>query len=262
MKKILPLLPHSDTPCLGEKHKLTSNNPLETWAKQPEPRYDYNLTLPGLEKLMFHAAPHLAWAITVEWAVGARPGPSELYALQWSHVNFDKCRIRIPGTKTLSSDRIIPISPAFCDDLKKREKKAECAFICEYKGQRVKTMKTAFRGAQKRAKLPYHVRMYDIRHLFVSVLLDGGAAVGAVSRLIGHSAVATTQNWYYHLMPDEMERAISLKPELLIEAAQGIESPGEDTQGAVFCLKSAKNCQNDGNDNHTNIEIKLVKTAN
>ena len=198
----------------GTKHKITTVNPLETWEKQAEPRLEYNLTLPILEKIVEHAAPHLKWAITVEWAIGARPGPSELYALKWSHVDFDRCRIRIPGTKTDHSNRLIPITEEFLADLKKRESKAGCEFICEYKGHGVKTMKTAFKGAKRRAGLDMPIRMYDIRHLFVTVLIDGGAAISAVSRLIGHSAVATTQDWYYHLMPGEMERAINLKPSL------------------------------------------------
>ena len=37
--------------------------------------------------------------------------------------------------------------------------------------------------------------------------------IATVNSGAGHSAV-TTQNWYYHLMPGEMERAIALKPSL------------------------------------------------
>lgn len=129
-------------------------------------------------------------------------------------MDYDKCRIRIPGTKTELSNRLIPITEEFRDDLKEHESKAKCEFICEYKGRGVRTMKTAFKGAKRRAGLDIHVRMYDIRHLFVTVLLDGGAALSAVSRLIGHSAIGTTQDWYYHLLPGEMERAIALKPSL------------------------------------------------
>ena len=40
----------------GTKHKITANNPLETWEKQSEPRLEYNLTLSILEKLVSHAA--------------------------------------------------------------------------------------------------------------------------------------------------------------------------------------------------------------
>ena len=41
----------------------------------------------------------------------------------------------------------------------------------------------------------------------------GAATVGlaAVSRMIGHSRIATTQEWYYHLLPGAMREAIAFK---------------------------------------------------
>ena len=84
--------------------------------------------------------------------------------------------------------------------------------MIEFRGRGVKTTRTAFKRAQERAMLPYHVRMYDIRHLFVTLLLDGGAGLAAVSRMIGHSRIATTQEWYYHLLPGAMRDAMAFKP--------------------------------------------------
>lgn len=196
----------------GTRHKLTTGNPLDTWEKQPEPRKELLLTVEGLQKLYRHCSPHLQWAIAVEWEVGARPGPTELYAIQWMHVDFERCLIRIPGTKTVLSNRLIPITPVFRDELKKRRESALSEYVIEYKGRGVRSTRKAFEGAQRRAKLPYHVRMYDIRHLFVTLLLDGGAGLAAVSRIIGHSRIATTQEWYYHLLPGAMKEAIAFKP--------------------------------------------------
>lgn len=196
----------------GTRHELTSGNPLGTWKKQPEPRRELLLSVEDLEKLYQHAAPHLQWAIAVEWEVGARPGPTELYAIKWIHVDFERCLIRIPGTKTVLANRLIPITPAFCQELQKKREEAQSEYVIEYRGRGVKTMRTAFKRAQERAKLPYHVRMYDIRHLFVTLLLDGGAGLAAVSRMIGHSRIATTQEWYYHLLPGAMREAIAFKP--------------------------------------------------
>ena len=198
----------------GVKYGLTNNNPLKLWTKQPEPKLEFELTFSGLEAIYNNASKHLQWAIAVEWEVGARPGPSELYALKWRHVNFERCMIRIPGTKNVHSNRLIPIMPAFRDELANRMQMAESEFVIEYKGHGLKTMKTAFNSAQRRAKLPYHVRMYDIRHLFVTMLLSNNADLNAVSRMIGHSEIATTQEWYWHLLPGKMEQAITLKPRL------------------------------------------------
>lgn len=196
----------------GTKHEFTAGNPLSTWEKQPEPRRELLLTIEDLEKLYQHAAPHLQWAIAVEWEVGARPGPSELYALRWMHVDFERSLIRIPGTKTLLANRLIPITQAFCFELQKKRELPQSDYVIEYHGRGVKSMRTAFNRAQERAGLPYHVRMYDIRHLFVTLLLDGGAGLAAVSRMIGHSRIATTQEWYYHLLPGAMREAITHKP--------------------------------------------------
>lgn len=199
----------------GNKHRITAGNPLETWEKEPEPRKELLLTAKDLEKLYEHCAPHVQWAIAVEWEVGARPGPSELYAIKWMHVDFERCLIRIPGTKTVLSNRLIPITPAFRDELKKRKETALSEYVIEYKGRGVGSTRKAFEGAQRRAKLGYHVRMYDIRHLFVTLLLDGGAGLAAVSRMIGHSRIATTQEWYYHLLPGAMREAMAFKPPAL-----------------------------------------------
>lgn len=159
----------------GTRHELTAGNPLSTWKKQPEPR-------------------------------------TELYAIKWLHVDFKRCLIRIPGTKTVLANRLIPITPAFSLELQKKRDEAKSEYIIEYRGRGIKTTRTAFKRAQERAKLPYHVRMYDIRHLFVTLLLDGGAGLAAVSRMIGHSRIATTQEWYYHLLPGAMRDAMAFKP--------------------------------------------------
>ena len=199
----------------GRKHEMTMRNPLDKWSKQKEPRLEFNLTVPDLQKLYHCAAPHLAWAIKVEWHLGTRPGVSELFSLLWRHVDFESKVIKIHGTKTDGSFRVVPLLPGFLAELQEKQKNSQSAFIVEYKGRQVKKLQTAFEGAQKRAKLGYHVRMYDIRHLFATTMLNGGADHAAVSRLLGHSAISTTHKWYYHVMPGETHRALAVKPELI-----------------------------------------------
>lgn len=198
----------------GRKHELTLRNPLDKWSKQREPRIEFNLTVPDLKKLYECAAPHLAWAIKVEWHLGTRPGASELFALQWRHVDFEQGLIKVYGTKTDGSFRAVPLVPEFLAELVAKRERALSDFVLEYKGRPIKKLQTAFEGAQKRAKLGYHVRLYDIRHLFATTMLNGGADHIAVSRLLGHSAMSTTHKWYYHLMPGEMQRATAIRPSI------------------------------------------------
>ena len=196
----------------GRKHDLTTKNPLDKWEKQKEPRIEFNLTVQDLIKLYRCSAPHLAWAIKVEWHIGTRPGPSELFSIRWPHVDNENSLIRVYGTKTDGSFRVVPVDAGFNQELMKRRETALGEYVVHYKGRPIKKLQTAFEGAQKRAKLDYHVRLYDIRHLFATTMLNGGADHQAVSRLLGHSAVSTTHKWYYHFMPGEMHRAIATRP--------------------------------------------------
>lgn len=200
----------------GRVHELTTKNPLIRWQRQPEPRIEFNLTVADLQKLYACAAPHLAWALKVEWHIGTRPGSSELFAIRWRHVDFENALIRVYGTKTDGSYRVVPVLPGFLSELGEKRQTAPGDYVVAYKGRQIKKLQTAFEGAQERAKLGYHVRMYDIRHLFATTMLNGGADHAAVSRLLGHSAVTTTHKWYYHVMPGETARAIALKPDLLL----------------------------------------------
>uniref|UniRef100_B8J300 Integrase family protein n=1 Tax=Desulfovibrio desulfuricans (strain ATCC 27774 / DSM 6949 / MB) TaxID=525146 RepID=B8J300_DESDA len=197
----------------GRKHELTATNPLDKWERQKEPRLEFNFSVPDLLKLYDCAAPHLAWAIKVEWHIGTRPGRSELFALRWRHIDFESRIIKIYGTKTDGSFRAVPMLPHFEAALKEKRKQALGEFVVDYKGRQVKKLQTAFEGAQRRANLGYHVRLYDIRHLFATTMLNGGADHAAVAKLLGHSAVSTTHKWYYHVLPGETRRALAVKPD-------------------------------------------------
>lgn len=198
----------------GLRHGLLATHPLTNWRPKVEKKKPFTLTLANLHALWACAAPHLQWVITVEWEVGARPGASELFALKWIHIDYAALTIHIPGTKTSTSNRTLPISPSFAAKLKKRQALAQSSYIIDYKGQPVKSVKTALRKARERAGIESAVRLYDIRHLFASTMLAGGADLAAVSKLLGHASIATTQKHYYHLLAGEMARAIASKPDL------------------------------------------------
>ncbi len=100
------------------------------------------------------------------------------------------------------------------------KKAARAEYIIEYNGRPVKRLNRSFKTACKKAGINYRVRMYDIRHLFASIILAGGGDLAAVSALLGHQDIATTQKVYYELLKGEKESAISLLPRL------GETSPG------------------------------------
>jgi integrase len=197
----------------GIEHGLTKNNPLARWKKTKEPRRRVCLKVEDLQRLMQHAEPHLKWAIEVSWNLGTRPGPSELLSLRWEHVDFPGSSVRIFAGKTKEL-RTVGISDAFRIRLLAQKELALSDHVIEYQGRPINKLRRSFKTAYKRAGISYPVRMYDIRHLFASVMLAGGADLAAVSKLMGHSTTQMTANVYYELLEGEKRRAVSLLPSL------------------------------------------------
>ena len=192
------------------------NNPLKGWQKPKEPQYRVRLTVSDLRKILNHAQPHLAWAIEVTWNLGTRPGPSELFALKWTDVDWQNQKVWIWASKTMSW-RDVPISDTFLHRLRAKYSESRSGYLIEYNGNPIKKLRRSFQTACRKAEIGYRVRMYDVRHLFASIMLAGGADLAAVSRLLGHASTHMTADTYYQYLQGEKERAKDLLPELLGE---------------------------------------------
>ena len=60
----------------------------------------------------------------------------------------------------------------------------------------------AFKAATERAGLSKKFRLHDLRHTFAGLFLASGGDIFKLSKILGHSSVAITQQVYAHLHPD------------------------------------------------------------
>lgn len=104
--------------------------------------------------------------------------PDFLFAEVMDHINTSKCR---------KNERLIPRS---CDFLKYHLK-----------------------NGCKRSGVP-QIRIHDIRHSHVSLLINQGFTAAAIAERVGHKHISTTMNVYAHLFPSRQE--------LLVEALEKI----------------------------------------
>jgi integrase len=146
----------------------------------------------------------------------ANGGRTTKTAIKWEDVDFDKRQVSIYATKT-KHWRQVPISEEFKQKLLAKKAEAQSAYVIEYKGHPISSMEEAFRTARRKAQLPYHCIMYDIRHLFATSMLRAGGDLAAVSKLLGHASIKMTADVYYEVMQGERERAVSLLPQLTEE---------------------------------------------
>ena len=197
----------------GIDNGFTHVDPLKCWKKPRVQPWDLRLTLEDAKKIMACAEPHLKWAMEVCFNLGTRPGESELLSLRWDDVDFAAGTVRIYASKT-KTYRTLPINPLFLKRLEAEKQESASGYVVEYMGRKLTTIRKSFKHACKRAGITYPTRMYDLRHLFATTLLNKGADLAAVSKMMGHSTVKMTADTYYHYMEGEKERAVKLLPVL------------------------------------------------
>ena len=191
-------------------------SPMRLWKPVRVVRNERKITFEDACKIMSKAAPHVRWSIQLVCYLGVRPGPCELFSLKWSDVDFDKNQVHVYASKT-NTHRYVDFTDDFGVLLKEHKKISTTEYLVEYEGQRIISLKKAFNRACERAGITYPIRMYDFRHLYATMMLNAGADLAAVSKLMGHSRISTTANSYYESRSSEMKRAVSLLPKLPVE---------------------------------------------
>ena len=160
---------------------------------------------------------------TVAVRTGMRPG--EILALRWSDVDLEAGTVQINRAlsegefstpKTPLSRRRISLSPATVATLKAHRKRQleECmakAGLWEDHGlvfpssvgtpKSQRNLNREFKNTAKRAGLPDHFKLYDLRHTCAALLLSRNVHPKYVQELLGHASIALTLDTYSHVIP-------------------------------------------------------------
>ena len=157
--------------------------------------------------------PYLYFFVKLLLLTGARS--SELRLCKWSDVNLTKAELYIGLSKNGRSRRII-LSDASIKELYRIKEKSESLGTPTMASNWVFTnpktqlpytsMQISFSKARNTARLE-NVRIHDLRHTFASLLINNGASIYEVQKLLGHHHVSMTER-YAHLFPNTLkERA-------------------------------------------------------
>lgn len=55
-----------------------------------------------------------------------------------------------------------------------------------------------------------HIRVHDLRHSYVSVLINAGTPIATISKLVGHSSTEMTWKVYSHMYPQTLSTAVNV----------------------------------------------------
>ena len=203
------------------------------------------LTVVQVRTLLDAVAEHRLYAMFVVFTLlGLRR--SEVLGLQWSDVDLDQGVIRIRRglhrvdgklvllpTKTHGSERSVPLPPIILRALRAHRKRQDAER--ESLGARWPNLGYVFttpigtpidprnctrlvQTERRRAGLP-QIRLHDLRHGCVSVLLDLGTPPRTVMEIVGHSTMEMTMTVYGHVSLDAMRSALDQFGGLLDDAS-------------------------------------------
>jgi len=161
------------------------------------------LTYDEEELLLCNSAVHLKPIITTALYTGMRKG--EILSLTWNDIDLDKSLITVKETVSKSKkSRKVPISSMLRKLFVEQKLKTgwnEYVFL-NPDGKpylRPDSLKRCFEGACNRSNIK-GLRFHDLRHTAATRMIENGANIVAVSKILGHADIKTTMR-YAH--PDE-----------------------------------------------------------
>ncbi|MFC1586133.1 tyrosine-type recombinase/integrase [Fibrobacterota bacterium] len=154
------------------------------------------------------------------WATLAHTGMrfQEAASLTFDDIDFGKGEITVTGKG--DKTRIIPLNSLLfpiLSSIRQRVKKGMCfPSIPGTEQGCLKAMKKALDSVSfvKGGENNHH----RFRHSFASNLLRQGASIKQVQKLLGHQDVKTTLDYYSHMLPDDLHRAVEMLASIPEEA--------------------------------------------
>lgn len=172
----------------------------------PPPR-DRWLSREEAKRLLDSAGePHIRVALFLCLYTAGRLGA--VLELPWSQVDFAGGLIDLGYVEGGKHRAVVPIAEPLRGVLLEAKLKARSAYVVEYRGGRVTSVKTGARAAAVRAKLP-GVTPHILRHTAATWMAQGGVPIERIARLLGHSDPRVTWKIYAKHSPGYLADAIA-----------------------------------------------------
>ena len=201
---------------------LIPMNPLKGF---PSPVADDDIisppTMAEISAILEHANERLRRFIIIAFYTGLRPGAVELLSLRWEAVSWETETIRVVSARKGGVKlRDVPIHPDFLKELKlwraEDTKRGQSGFMIYLgkKGRPVVRVDWSWEQAKKKAGITRRLRLYDLRHFFVTSAIESGADYKTLSDIVG-SNPETLRRHYQHVSNAARVSLIERMPSLV-----------------------------------------------
>jgi site-specific recombinase XerD len=163
---------------------------------------------------LIHFVDDVDWRELFITAVATGMRLSELTALQWTDVDFVHKLIHVRNSDSFTTkskkNRVVPMTEQLFLLLRERNERAATALVFHEKGRRLTKdeVSKAFKKYVRKACLSDKLHFHSLRHTFASWLVQDGASLYEVQKLLGHSTSKTTEI-YSHLQPEQLHSTVN-----------------------------------------------------
>ena len=200
---------------VARRWKMVPANPFEGLSMVPVPerepvfysKEDFYLLVGSMKE------PWLRNVVVFAALSGMRQG--EILSLKWSQVDLANGMVHIESRRDFRTKggkrRTIPLNSGAESLLRSLEHRDSGGLVFTHHGAPLKSrwvgakLRRYVRGLGLDRKLNFH----SLRHSFASWLAMDGVSIYQISRLLGHSDVSVTQDFYAHLQPDSLRDAVN-----------------------------------------------------
>ena len=170
----------------------------------PQPR-DRRLTREEFAALQAACKqPHLLLFVLIARYTAARA--SAILSLKWSALDFERRRIDLGGSGRQKRRAVVPMHPHLALALAIAKDAAMSAFVVEYGGRRVSSIKKGFRAACDRAGID-DATPHVLRHTAASWMAEAGVSMDEIAQFLGHTNPSVTYRVYARFSPTFLQRA-------------------------------------------------------
>lgn len=165
--------------------------------------------------------------IIVALHLGLRIG--EISALKWENIDFEKKQLHVKETyqrlnnsspdttlaigpvKTLSSNRVIPLTDRMIKLFRKLKENNPYPFVFQTKGKPMepRLITYYFHKIRNKAELP-DIHFHQLRHTFATRLLESKVTIASISELLGHRSTQMTLDIYTGTVFDEKYSSLKI----------------------------------------------------
>ena len=176
-------------------------NPAAGIEKNPEVKRDRYLSqsemVRFLERLNARKDTSTTLAIRFLLLTGARSG--ETKKARWDQIDWESGRWSKPAANTKQGKpHVVPLSDAAMEILKRARKLSDSPYVFPSEsGGPLYSWQKVFEKICKEAEID-NFRPHDLRHSYASEIASGGTPIEFLSKLLGHSNIATTQRYAHY----------------------------------------------------------------